>query len=641
MLIQKKKLSLILIFTLIFTFIPTGTYAAEIPFIDVSSGDWFYDDVKSAYETKLINGKTSNLYAPNDNMTAAEAVKLAACMHQLKNEGKVEFTMDNPWYLPYVDYAKKHNLITSDLNWNQNISRAGYMEIFANLIKEHEIKNIVNAGAIPDVPMSHPNSEAIYKLYRAGIVIGVDNAHNCNPNSHIKRSEVAAILTRMMHTDKRLSLEINNETNDTTPLEISVQPKDFSDTVDKEVTLQVTAKGGKTPLSYQWQRLGDGETNFSNISGTTNELTVKIQKKPYRYRCVIKDANGTSIASYAALVSEKNALGDLGTLSNYQYYKDPDIFTGNHHMMNLKITKQPQGTSGDYGETSTLSLEAVGMPPLRYHWMRVPDSGVSTDSGYAYLGSVPSGSPNLEVTIEETSYRYRCEVSDGSGKKLLSDQVVVKGNVPKLKITKQPPSYVIGKNSCKIEVRGVSTAPGRESYRWLKKDQDSGDWVFLKDDSPNSDGIYYDGVNTKTLVIHRYDHKEPPGLYDLYQCIIKDSYGNSKDTTTCRVFLSPETTAPGNKTPVITMCRRMVSFGDDPNLHFYIFAFGANKTEDKQLRYQWQVYNSPMQQWLNVSGDSAKTTNLTVHSKPFYYTKYRCIVTGPNNVNVISNEIEI
>ena len=96
-------------------------------------------------------------------------------------------------------------------------------------------------------------------------------------------------------------------------------------------------------------------------------------------------------------------------------------------------------------------------------------------------------------------------------------------NVLKLKITKQPPSYIIGKNSCKIEVRGVSTAPGRESYRWLKKDEDSGDWVFLKDDSSNMDGIYYNGVNKSILVIHRYDHKEPPFSYDLYQCLIKDS----------------------------------------------------------------------------------------------------------------------
>ena len=55
-------------------------------------------------------------------MTAAEAVKLAAAMHQLKNEGKVKFSSSKPWYKVYVDYAKQKNLITTDLDWNRNIA---------------------------------------------------------------------------------------------------------------------------------------------------------------------------------------------------------------------------------------------------------------------------------------------------------------------------------------------------------------------------------------------------------------------------------------------------------------------------------------------------------------------------------------
>ena len=49
---------------------------------------------------------------------------------------------------------------------------------------------------------------AIYKLYRAGIVQGIDAAHNCNPDSNIKRSEVAAILTRMMNDEARIEFGI-------------------------------------------------------------------------------------------------------------------------------------------------------------------------------------------------------------------------------------------------------------------------------------------------------------------------------------------------------------------------------------------------------------------------------------------------
>jgi len=45
-------------------------------------------------------------------------------------------------------------------------------------------------------------------MYRAGIVQGVDGAHNCNPNANIKRSEVATILTRMMNEGVRISFNM-------------------------------------------------------------------------------------------------------------------------------------------------------------------------------------------------------------------------------------------------------------------------------------------------------------------------------------------------------------------------------------------------------------------------------------------------
>ena len=45
-------------------------------------------------------------FAPKDNLTYAEAIKLAACMHQLYTTGKIKFGTDNPWYKPYVTYCE-------------------------------------------------------------------------------------------------------------------------------------------------------------------------------------------------------------------------------------------------------------------------------------------------------------------------------------------------------------------------------------------------------------------------------------------------------------------------------------------------------------------------------------------------------
>ena len=56
--------------------------------------------------------------------------------------------------------------------------------------------------------LHHTQADATYKLSRAGIVTGSDKEHNCKPNTNIRRSEVAAILTRMMHANKRQSFAL-------------------------------------------------------------------------------------------------------------------------------------------------------------------------------------------------------------------------------------------------------------------------------------------------------------------------------------------------------------------------------------------------------------------------------------------------
>ncbi|MCL2814553.1 MAG: S-layer homology domain-containing protein [Oscillospiraceae bacterium] len=183
------------------------------PFEDVREGDWYYDDVKTAWQSGLINGKSDKLFAPGDNLTYAEAVKLAACMHQLYTTGTVTLTpgAGGDWHSTYVSYAKANNIIAKDYAWNMPATRAGYMEIFAGALPDDALAavNTVPDGSIPDVPTSHAQASAIYKLYRAGIVQGVDTVtRECNPDSNIRRSEVAAILTRMMNPGKRVEFAL-------------------------------------------------------------------------------------------------------------------------------------------------------------------------------------------------------------------------------------------------------------------------------------------------------------------------------------------------------------------------------------------------------------------------------------------------
>ena len=209
---MKRKITGVVISVLmVITMIPSFTLAAELPFTDVDSSAWFYSDVKSAFETGLVNGMTDTTFEPESNMTYAQAVKLAACMNQKYSTGSVTLKNGSPdWWDSYAAYAKEKGIISKDYDWNSNATRAGYVEIFAKALPDEALKekNHITDGYIPDVGMTHPQSEAIYKLYRAGVLAGTDNQGTFDPNNNIRRCEVAAILIRMMDESARKELTL-------------------------------------------------------------------------------------------------------------------------------------------------------------------------------------------------------------------------------------------------------------------------------------------------------------------------------------------------------------------------------------------------------------------------------------------------
>ena len=49
-----------------------GARSSSLPFRDVSSSSWFYDDVVYVYEAGLMDGISSTEFAPNASLTRAE-----------------------------------------------------------------------------------------------------------------------------------------------------------------------------------------------------------------------------------------------------------------------------------------------------------------------------------------------------------------------------------------------------------------------------------------------------------------------------------------------------------------------------------------------------------------------------------------
>ena len=179
----------------------------DFPFYDVDSNDWFYEPVKSAWQNDLIDGVTARYYMPDNTLTVAQAVKLAAALHQKQSVGFV--TLQNGgthWYDNYVNYAVANSLIEaayqskSAEDMNKAVTRAEFVHILSKLLNAGTINTVNN---IPDVKSGDAYADEIFAFYRAGILTGSDRLGTFHPESSLKRSEAAAILVRLYDATQR------------------------------------------------------------------------------------------------------------------------------------------------------------------------------------------------------------------------------------------------------------------------------------------------------------------------------------------------------------------------------------------------------------------------------------------------------
>lgn len=186
------------------------------PFTDVSRSSWYYDSVRAAWEKDLIDGVTRTLYKPDDTLTVAQAIKLSAALHQmLNNNGKVTLRNGSPyWYSSYVSYAVDNGIIEkmyldyTPAQMNAPVKRNEFVHIFYGAMSDYRQINTVADNKIPDVITTDTYASEIYTFYRAGILTGSDKNGTFYPTNDIKRSEVAAILSRMYDKTARKTVSL-------------------------------------------------------------------------------------------------------------------------------------------------------------------------------------------------------------------------------------------------------------------------------------------------------------------------------------------------------------------------------------------------------------------------------------------------
>ena len=189
-------------------------FVGNMPFVDVPASAWYADAVRDAWANGLIDGVDAAHFDPDGSLTVAQAIKLAAALHQRIENGTVTLKNGSPWYRSYLEYAVEHGIIEesylgySAAALNAPVQRAEFAHILYGAAKPYAAINEIGANALPDVKTGDRYADEIYALYRAGVLNGSDRSGTFYPTSLIRRSEAAAILIRAFDEEARRTLTL-------------------------------------------------------------------------------------------------------------------------------------------------------------------------------------------------------------------------------------------------------------------------------------------------------------------------------------------------------------------------------------------------------------------------------------------------
>lgn len=194
----------------------------NLSFTDVDENSWYAMYVSEVFHDGIMLGKSDKIFAPNDFVTLQEVAAISAKMHGILGAVGPDFTPKNgeKWYMPYVRYCYENNIYNNEnvkkgkislensQKWNKPATRAEVASFLGNVDIRYA-KNFINPDVpltdIPDVNNNTPFAQDILTLYRMGVAVGDENMA-FKPNEFVKRAEIAAMATRIMHDDFKIEL---------------------------------------------------------------------------------------------------------------------------------------------------------------------------------------------------------------------------------------------------------------------------------------------------------------------------------------------------------------------------------------------------------------------------------------------------
>lgn len=183
----------------------TETPVSSLPFGDVKSADWFYNDVKYVYEKGMMAGTAADVFAPNATTTRAMIVTI---LYRLEGSPAVTGTsafVDVPagqWYTDAVNWAAANQIVkgTSATTFapNDSITReqmAAILYRYAQYKGYDVTKKADLSGYSDNGQVSAYAKDALAWANAAKLINGVTNT-TLAPQGNATRAQVSAILHR-------------------------------------------------------------------------------------------------------------------------------------------------------------------------------------------------------------------------------------------------------------------------------------------------------------------------------------------------------------------------------------------------------------------------------------------------------------
>ena len=185
---------------------PASKPEVKLPFTDVSTSDWFYDDVAFVYKNGLFSGTDSRSFSPNASMTRA---MLVTVLYRLEGEptvtGRSSFTdvRSGAYYEKAVIWAAANGIVTgtdsTSFSPDAKVTREQLAAILYRYAQYRKLDTDASAklNSFTDADsVSAYASEALGWAVSEGLINGASG--KLMPKGDATRAQVAAILHRFV-----------------------------------------------------------------------------------------------------------------------------------------------------------------------------------------------------------------------------------------------------------------------------------------------------------------------------------------------------------------------------------------------------------------------------------------------------------